>query len=78
MVRMGKGMVMRDVSHNTRTFRRRKAGGPASAGRSARSGKAHKHVQVPEWATESWKHRVEAEARKRLKHRVRDLGTDRR
>jgi len=35
---------------------------------------AHKDNQVPEWTTERWKHRVEAEARKLLKQEVRDVG----
>jgi len=68
---------MPDVSPNTRTSRRR-ASGPSPAGRPPRSAKRHKQPQVSEWATQSWKHRVEAEARKRLKHEVRDLGADRR
>ena len=29
---------------------------------------------VPEWMTERWKHRVEAEARLRLRQNVRDVG----
>ena len=30
---------------------------------------------APEWSTEDWKHCVEAEARKRLKHELHDVGT---
>ena len=29
---------------------------------------------LPEWATERWQHRVEAEARSRLKHDLHDVG----
>lgn len=36
-----------------------------------------KPTQVPEWTTEPWKHRVEAEARNRLKREVRDVGAAR-
>lgn len=35
-------------------------------------------AQVPEWATERWAHRVEAEARNRLKHDLHDVGAPRR
>jgi hypothetical protein len=38
----------------------------------------HKDNQGPEWTTERWMHRVEAEARTRLKHEVRDVGALRR
>ena len=30
---------------------------------------------APEWSTEHWKHRVEAEARKRLKHELHDVAS---
>ena len=69
---------MRDASRNTYTSRHHRASGLGPASCSFRSTKAHKHVQVPEWATESWKHRVEAEARKRLKHVVRNVARGRR
>ena len=32
---------------------------------------------VPEWMTEAWKHRVEAEARHRLKREIRGVSTRR-
>jgi hypothetical protein len=32
---------------------------------------------VPEWTTEEWKHRVEAEARHRLKREIRGVGARR-
>jgi hypothetical protein len=31
-------------------------------------------TQVPEWTTARWRHRVEAEARNRLKHDLHDVG----
>jgi hypothetical protein len=68
---------MRNASRNTR-FRRRQANGPTPARRSPRFGNGRKDARSPEWTTESWKHRVEAEARKRLKRAVGHLGTDRR
>ena len=36
--------------------------------------KTTKRGQRPEWTTERWAHRVEAEARRQLKHEVRDVG----
>lgn len=38
---------------------------------------ARSEVAVPEWMTEEWKHRVEAEARGRLKRDVSGVGTRR-
>jgi hypothetical protein len=35
-------------------------------------------ARVPEWTTERWRHRVEAEARNRLKHDLHDVGAPRR
>ena len=35
-------------------------------------------TRVPEWTTDRWKHRVEAEARNRLKHDLHDVGATRR
>lgn len=32
---------------------------------------------VPEWTTEEWKHRVEAEARKRMKSEIRGVSSRR-
>ena len=43
----------------------------------AMSSASGKPTQVPEWTTEPWKHRVEAEARNRLKREVRDVGAAR-
>lgn len=34
-------------------------------------------VGSPEWATERWKLKVEAEARKRLKANIQDVGAER-
>ena len=31
-------------------------------------------TRIPEWATERWQHRVEAEARNRLKHDLHGVG----
>ena len=36
--------------------------------------KAIKLGQLPEWMTQRWKQRVEAEARRRLKRELRDVG----
>ncbi len=36
-----------------------------------------KDEQVPEWMTDTWKRRVEAEARHRLKRNIRDIGAAR-
>ena len=44
----------------------------AAAARSARADGAG-----PEWMTEAWKHRVEAEARHRLKSEIRGVATHR-
>lgn len=56
-------------SGTTRRVRR-----PASSAKRARgrlpARTADRQAQTPEWATESWKHRVEAEARTRLKHEL--------
>ena len=41
-------------------------------------GMADRKTRVPEWMTERWMHRVDAEARKRLKHEVHDVGALRR
>lgn len=60
---------------NTGNPRRRKVNGPADLTRHSTSAKAE---NVPEWATERWKHQVEAEARHRLKREVHDLGRARR
>jgi hypothetical protein len=50
----------------------------ARARRFARVGQRDEQRPAPEWTTESWKHRVEAEARKRLKRGVRGVGAKRR
>jgi hypothetical protein len=51
-------------------------GRSAAVASSARS-KRKQDGRAPEWATERWKHQVEAEARHRLKHEVRDVGAER-
>lgn len=43
----------------------------------ARRGSKDVCGNVPEWMTESWKRRVEAEARAKLKRKIRDIGKGR-
>jgi hypothetical protein len=38
---------------------------------------AGKRVEVPEWMTDAWRHRVEAEARRRLTDNIRGIGAER-
>ena len=45
--------------------------------RAAASRSACADSSAPEWTTESWKHRVEAEARHRLKSEIRGVATHR-
>lgn len=67
------------MGHASRTtwVRRRRVGEPASARPRRRSAAGGEQPQVPEWETESWKHRVEAEARKSLKQRLGGVGAHR-
>jgi hypothetical protein len=69
---------MSDYSRNRRP-RRRQMADMVSAGTRRRSvcPKGKGGVAAPEWATEHWKHRVEAEARRRLKHEVHGVGAAR-
>lgn len=67
---------MTETHRNTDTSKGRKdtrVTGPVSAGT-----KATKQGQRPEWTSERWKQRVEAEARRLLKREVRDVGAARR
>lgn len=34
-------------------------------------------AEVPEWMTDAWKHRVEAECRQRLSHKIHGIGANR-
>jgi hypothetical protein len=67
------------MGHASRTtrVRRRGVGKPASARPRPRSVARREQLQVPEWETESWKHRVEAEARRSLKQRLGGVGAHR-
>ena len=58
------------------TPRRREPSTPP-AGRQRQDAAPHSHVAVPEWMTEECKHRVEAEARGRLKRQIRGVGARR-
>jgi hypothetical protein len=66
---------MTDATRNQRISPRRVAG---TAGRFTAPERPTRHAGPPEWATARWKHRVEAEARSRLKREVRDVGAARR
>jgi len=69
---------MSDYSRNRRP-RRRQTADVVSAATSGRTvwAKGKEGSSVPEWATEHWKHRVEAEDRRRLKHEVHGVGAPR-
>jgi hypothetical protein len=69
---------MSDYSRNRRP-RRRQTADVVSAATSRRTvwAKGKEGATVPEWATEHWKHQVEAEARRRLKHKVHGVGAPR-
>ena len=66
---------MSDYSRNRRP-RRRQTAGVVSAATTRRSvcAKDKEGAAGPEWTTEHWKHQVEAEARRRLKHEVHGVG----
>lgn len=66
---------MTEANRNTDTSKRHKFTQlTAVTGRT----KATKQDQRPEWTTDRWKQRVEAEARRLLKREVRDVGARRR
>lgn len=67
---------MTEANRTTDTSRRRRitrVAAPVTG-----STNAPEQRQLPEWATERWKQRVEAEARRLLKREVRDVGAARR
>jgi hypothetical protein len=69
---------MSDYSRNRRQRRRQPAGVvSASTRRRTVCATGKKGAVVPEWATEHWKHQVEAEARRRLKDEVHGVGAAR-
>lgn len=66
---------MSDAARNHRTLRRRTAIALSAPARRLPAGsRARKRAETPEWTTERWKHRVEAEARNRLKRDIRHIG----
>ena len=69
---------MSDCSRNRRP-RRRQTADVVSAATRRRTvcAKGKEGAVVPEWATEHWKHQVEAEARRRLKDEVHGVGAAR-
>lgn len=67
---------MTDASRTTDSSQRRKMA--RVPGRVTDPTTATKRGQLPEWTTERWKQRVEAEARRLLKREVRDVGATRR
>jgi hypothetical protein len=71
-----KGVIMGEANRSVDIVRRRKL--TRVAGRASARTNATKPDQLPEWTTEGWKHRVEAEARRLLKREVRDVGSARR
>lgn len=50
---------------------------PTTGREPRRPARARRIAPLPEWMTERWKHRVEAEARGRLKREVQDVGSHR-
>ena len=66
---------MTEASRNTDTSQRRVN---RVTGRATAPTTATKEDQLPEWATERWKHRVEAQARRLLKRELRHVGAARR
>jgi hypothetical protein len=69
---------MSNAGRKARTFRVLRTGVVARARRYGRPAQGDKQARLPESATENWKHRVEAEARKRLKREIRDVSAERR
>jgi hypothetical protein len=63
-------------STNPRRSRRQDLPGSTSASSVTTQSGSSTGADRPEWATERWKVQVEAEARSRLKRRIRDLGSD--
>jgi hypothetical protein len=71
-----KGAIVTEANRNTDTSQGRKI--TRVTARVTAGTKATKQDQRPEWTTERWKQRVEAEARRLLKREVRNLGAARR
>ena len=70
---------MPDERPNTHPAQRRSVNAalsPTGRTRAVRA-QANEAAEAPEWATLRWKQRVEAEARSRLKHEVREIGAAR-
>ena len=65
--------MLRDIRHKWSLRRRPAQAAPTPTARS----RPEREHQVPEWETEAWMRRVEAEARHRLKRDVRDIGARR-